>query len=239
MSENDKSTLTHGEIVRIGIESDILNGVLLPGDTLDESSLAEKYGVSRTPVREAIANLVQTGLVEKPARHRAHVSQMDTSRLIELFEAISELEGLSARLAAERMTTADKDRLVSTHEEAGAILDQNGDKEAYSAIGRRFHREVLYACRNGALIDMTDTLATRLVPFRRYQVMNVPGRLEQNQKDHDDILAALLAGDADQAYTLMRDHDTRQGETLVRLVALHKLSYAEISRTRSVASELR
>ena len=230
MPDNDGPALTHSEIVRIGIESDILNGVLLPGDTLDESGLAEQYGVSRTPVREAIANLVQTGLVEKPARRRAHVSQMDTSRLIELFEAISELEGLSARLAAERMTTADKDRLTSTHEEAGAILDENGDKEAYSAVGRRFHREVLFGCRNRALIDMTDTLATRLVPFRRYQVMMVPGRLEQNQKDHDSILEALLAGDGELACQRMRDHDTRQGETLVRLVALHKLSYAEISR---------
>ena len=232
-----KSGLTQAETVRLGLERDIFSGKLTPGMALEEARIASDYAVSRTPVREAIANLVQCGLVEKVAHKRAVVSAMDAAKLLELFEALAELEGLAARLACSRMSAADKAELEAVHAEAAGLLATGGDDNAYASLGERFHQLVLEGCRNRVLIDTTETLANRVYPYRRYQVM-APGRLQKNQDDHDLIVEALLAGDEDRAFALMCQHTMEQGDALVRFIALHKVSYTELQAGSADTAEL-
>ena len=215
--------------MRIGIESDIFAGRLVPGEVLDEMSMAERYGVSRTPVREAIASLVRGGLLEKAARTRAKVAELDATTLLNLFEVLAELEALSARLAAERMTTAELAQLTANHERARKVLESGEDAEQYAALGREFHRLILEGAANDTLEEMTATLANRLVPYRRYQVM-APGRLQRNQDDHDHILAAISQGDAANAFARMHAHAIDQGNALLRFIG-------KPERVRSTARE--
>ena len=103
MSERDP---TQADAVRLAIESDIFNGRLAPGAPLEEGRLATRFGVSLTPVREAITQLVQAGIVSKSAHKRAVVANLDPGTLLELFEALSELEGAAAFLSTSRMAPA-------------------------------------------------------------------------------------------------------------------------------------
>ena len=216
----DKTTLTQAEIVRIAVESDILAGNLKPGEQIDEARTAEKYNVSRTPVREAISSLVQAGLIDKPARKRAVVAKMDTSILLELFESIAELEALTTKLGCKRMSVAERGQLIKVHEKAAMALEQ-GDAEGYAALGREFHNFIVRCCRNNSLINLTNTLAQRLIPYRRFQVMQ-PGRMEKNQADHETILKHILASDAELAASSMREHTISQGDALIKFIALDK-----------------
>ena len=224
-------------MVRLGLERDIFSGKLSPGTALEETRIAGDYAVSRTPVREAIANLVQSGLVEKVAHKRAVVSAMDTAKLLELFEALAELESLAVRLACARMSGSDKATLLAVHEEAAALLVSDGDDSAYASLGERFHQLLLEGCRNQVLIESTSTLANRVYPYRRYQVL-APGRLQRNQDDHDLIVDALMAGDESRAADAMRGHTMEQGDALVRFIALHKVTYSELqSRSAQLQEE--
>ena len=218
---------THAELVRLGVERDIFKGALLPGTPLEEGRLAVQYGVSRTPVREAIANLAQAGLVTKNARRRAVVSALDPVSLLEMFEALAELEALAARLATERMPAVEKQALVTLHEEAGALLDSGGYENSYAELGSQFHQAVLKGCRNTVLIDTTSSLAQRVLPFRRYQLV-APGRLRRNQADHEEILSAILSSDGLAAADAMLRHTSGQGDALMRFIALHKVPYSDL-----------
>lgn len=224
-----KSSPTQAELVRLGLESDIFSGRLAPGATLNESRIAEAYAVSRTPVREAISALVRAGLVTKQAQKRAVVTPLDVELLLELFEALAEIEGIAARLATERMTPAQKQALVELHDLAQAA--SSDEAHIYAEFGRQFHQLVVAGCKNKVLIDAAEVLAGRVNPFRRFQVL-APERIRTNQNDHERVLNAILRGDAQQAGDAMRKHTTDQGDMLVRYIALHKVSYADVAPQR-------
>jgi len=222
-----KGQSTQADMIRLELERDIFDGHLKPGSSVEEGRLAERFGVSRTPVREAIANLVQAGLLTKSAHRRAVVRKLDAGSLLELFEALSEMEGAAGQLAAARMTEDDRTALLQIHDEAAEILRQNGDPNRYADLGQQFHSAIVKACRNSVLIQTIEWLSMRVLPYRRYQVV-APGRLEKNQNDHDRIVAALLKGDGETTRIEMRRHTAEQGDALMRFIALHKLSYADL-----------
>ena len=118
-----------------------------------------------------------------------------------------------------------------------ALLASKGDDNAYASLGERFHQLVLEGCRNQVLIESTATLANRVYPYRRYQVL-APGRLQRNQDDHDLIVAALMAGNEDGAAQAMRQHTMEQGDALVRFIALHKVTYSELQSRSAEPAEL-
>ncbi|MDD3885195.1 MAG: GntR family transcriptional regulator [Gallionella sp.] len=213
-----KTKLTHSESVRMSIEHDILTGQLPPGSPIDEDAISERFAVSRTPVREAMLQLIESGLVEKNSRQRATVAKLDVRRLLQLFEALSEVEGLCARIATRRMTKTDKDELMENHEAAAKSLAAH-DKDEYFRLGRRFHGIIILGTHNDALIEMTNKLVLPLVPYRRFQLGRA-GRQEMNQSDHGLILDAVLAGNADDACNLMRRHNTVQGDVLAEYVSM-------------------
>jgi DNA-binding GntR family transcriptional regulator len=217
---------TQADTVRLAIERDIFGGQLAPGDALEEGRLATRFGVSRTPVREAITQLAQAGLITKQAHKRAVVAQLDPATLLELFEALSELEGAAVFLSTSRMSSSEKSALIEIHEAAAENLRSEGDPNEYADLGFAFHQRLVQGCHNTVLIDTTEWLSLRVLPYRRFQVV-APGRLQKNQADHDVIISAIFAGDAEAARDEIRRHTLEQGDALMRFIALNKASHAD------------
>jgi len=218
-SRRSKSArLTHSETVRIGVENDIFTGRLGPGAAVDEETLSRRFAVSRTPVREAIFQLVHAGLLEKQSRQGATVAKLELRKLVHMFETISELEGLGARLAARRMTTAERRALEENHAAAEAAMAAD-DEDEYAALGRRFHALIMAGSHNDVLIEMTARLATQVIPYRRFQLRRT-GRVSDNQSDHDVVVRAIVEGRADEAYELMKRHGAVQGDVLADYISL-------------------
>ncbi|MBV7407368.1 GntR family transcriptional regulator [Maritimibacter sp. DP1N21-5] len=210
--------LTHAESVRLSLENDIFTGRLPPGASLDEEALARRFSVSRTPVREAMLQLIQSGLVEKKPRQGAIVTQIDLSDMIRLFEVMSELEGICAKFAARRMTPQERQALRKLHEQSVEAYEA-GNHDKYYTLSRRFHLMVIEGTHNHELIETTNRLGIKLVPYRRFQ-LGYPGRSENNLKDHEAIMEAIVAGEYDQAAELFRKHTNVQGDVLAEYIAM-------------------
>ena len=213
----DTKKLTQCEIVRSALEKDIFAGILAPATPLDEDAIAKRFSVSRTPVREALLQLIEAGLVEKPSRQRAVVAPLDLRRLIQMFETLSELEAVCARFAARRITPQEKAALAIIQRASDVALAA-GDEDEYGRQGIRFHVAVWRATHNDVLFETTRSLAVRLNPYRMFQLRS-KGRPEANNDDHKLLLALIEAGNADQAYTLMRGHVTVQGDVLAEYIS--------------------
>ena len=128
-----------GERLRNTIADLILSGAVSPGARLDEQTLADRFGVSRTPVREALHELAAAGLVEMRPRRPTIVRCFSRAELADSFEAIGEIEGLCARYAAERMNRAERLQLQTVLGRAEAAVCQN-DGRAYRDLDAEFHR---------------------------------------------------------------------------------------------------
>ncbi len=209
---------TNADKIRLALEGEILSGELAPGVALDEEKLAERFNVSRTPVREAMLQLLQSGLIEKESRRRAHVTRLDLAKLIQVFETTSELEGLCARLAARRITKSELEELRVTHiKSQEALLENKADE--YASLGRHFHYLIIKATHNDVLIETTNKIALFTRPYRRFQVQRREG-MRINDDDHSAILNAIEAGDEDAAHRIMRRHVTVQGDVLAEYISM-------------------
>lgn len=186
---------------------DILSGVVRPGARLDEPSICRKFGVSRTPIREALRRLSGTGLVEVTPRKGVAVARIDVAQLNEMFEALAEFEGLCSRLSAVRMTTLEKKRLeLLNANRRKKIVDGDDD---FAALNNEFHEFIYLGAHNSSIASVTRRFRQRLAPFRALQF--VPGQTEYSFHEHDGIVDAIIASDPDRAYGLMRDHVTGTG----------------------------
>jgi DNA-binding GntR family transcriptional regulator len=200
--ENDRRTLA--EELRLQLADEILGGVLEPGAALDETILARRFRVSRTPVREAIRQLAASGLVEARAHRGALVARPTAERLLGMFEAMAELEGLCAGLSAERMTSAERRVLENSHEQLRA-LTQVGDPQSFHEANEAFHGVIYAGTHNAYLAEMTIATRVRVQPFRRAQFRNL-GRLAKSHIEHDRVVTAILRGDRNGAAAAMRAH---------------------------------
>lgn len=217
MSEQKKPA-TRADEIRQVIEKEIFQGNLRPGTRLDEESLAARFGLSRTPVREAILQLVYSGLVVKKPRQGAVVAPLDLHRMVQMFEVMSEVEGLCARFAARRMSPEEKSRLSELNQSA-AILCEAHDLDAYYAVNRAFHDAIYDGSHNEVLKEMARSLFARLAPYRRYQ-LNHPGRIEGSLGEHGEVAAAIAAADPDRAQMAMRKHVTIQADIFAEFVSI-------------------
>lgn len=213
----DNRKLTQCEIVRSALERDIFTGQLPPDSPLDEDLIAKRFSVSRTPVREALLQLIEAGLVEKPSRQRAVVAPLDLRRLIQSFETLSELEATCARIAARRITEQELQALGDIQSLSEAALAAH-DQDEFGRQGARFHLALWRAAHNDVLFEITRNLAVRMNPFRMFQ-LRAQGRPEANNEDHRLILELLSAGKAEEVYTLMRGHVTVQGDVLAEYIS--------------------
>ncbi len=195
---------TLAEELRLQLADDIVRGLLTPGAGLDESELARRFGVSRTPVREAIRQLAASGLVEVRAHRGAVVARPSEERLLGMFEAMAELEALCAGLAAGRMNPQERGLLEGVHEELRALI-HGGGPQRYHEVNEAFHATIYAGAHNAYLAEMTYATRARVQPFRRAQFRNL-GRLAKSHLEHDRVVVAILRGDRDGAAGAMREH---------------------------------
>jgi DNA-binding GntR family transcriptional regulator len=195
---------TLAEELRLQLADEIVRGVLRPGTTLDETDLASRFKVSRTPVREAIRLLAASGLVEVRAHRAAVVAKPDAQQLAGMFEAMAELEALCAGLAAERMTGPERRNLENIHEQLRALI-QRGDPQYYHEVNEAFHATIYAGAHNEYLAEMTLSTRGRVRPFRRAQFRNL-GRLANSHIEHDRVVTAILRGERAIAAGAMQAH---------------------------------
>jgi DNA-binding GntR family transcriptional regulator len=196
--------ITRAEELRLQLADEIVRGGLKPGTALEESDIARRFSVSRTPVREALRQLVASGLVEARAHRGAVVAQPSIERLSAMFEAMAELEALCAGLAAERMTPVERHRLEAVHEEL-RVLSHAGNPERFHEVNERFHNAIYVGSHNGYIAEISLATRVRVQPFRRAQFRNL-GRLAKSHAEHDRVVVAILRGNRAGAATAMRDH---------------------------------
>ena len=211
MSEN-----THQKL-RDEIENGIVTGLFEPGERLDEVQLAKRFGVSRTPIREALMQLSAIGLVEIRPRRGAVVVDPAPQRVFEMFELMAEMEGMAGALAARRLTEADRSALLAAHASCERSAASH-DADAYYYDNEVFHFAIYEASHSSFLEDQCIALHRRLRPYRRLQ-LRVRNRMKVSLDEHADIVAAVLAGEAESARKLLRDHIVVQGDRFSDLIA--------------------
>ncbi|GLU31741.1 GntR family transcriptional regulator [Trinickia caryophylli] len=205
---------TRTDQLRETIEEAIATGDLAPGAPLDEAQLMLRFGVSRTPLREAMLQLAATGMIEMRPRRGAVVAQVSLPRLIEMFEVMAELEALCGRQAARRMTAHELDELDAAHRACAAA----SDPDDYYRLNEHFHTLIYKASHNVFLCEQAIALHRRLRPYRRLQ-LRVKGRLSASLAEHERVLDALRAGDGEEAAAALRAHIVVQGERFSDLIA--------------------
>jgi DNA-binding GntR family transcriptional regulator len=171
----------------------IVTGLFVPGERMDEISLAARFDVSRTPVREALRELGAMGLVDREPNRSAVVANVTEAYLHSMFEAMSELEAICARLSAERMTV-DERRSLELEHRASAKLVHAGAEEGYAAHNTEFHTRLYRGAHNEHIFELVTQTRARLAPFRRAQ-FRLPGRLAKSYDEHDVIVTAIMRGD--------------------------------------------
>jgi DNA-binding GntR family transcriptional regulator len=199
------------------LEHEIISGQLKPGERLDELSLATRFEVSRTPVREALLQLTSMGLVEMRPRRGAVVASIGLKDLLDMFEVMAELEGMCARLAARRISDEECRQMRIIHEDSKQTVE-DGDYDAYYACNVRFHEMLYAAARNTYLAEQTMALRNRLAPYRRSQ-LHQHGRLPGSFTEHGKILNALEDRDATEVEYLMKHHLSAQGGSVQDFIA--------------------
>lgn len=196
--------ITRAEELRLQLADEIVRGALAPGAPLDETEIAKRFSVSRTPVREALRQLATSGLVEARAHRGAVVARPSLDRLSGMFEAMAELEGLCADLAAQRMTPVERQRLEAIHEEL-RNLSHAGNPERFHEVNERFHSAIYAGAHNAYIAEITLATRVRVQPFRRAQFRNL-GRLAKSHAEHDRVVVAIMRGDKTGASNAMRAH---------------------------------
>jgi DNA-binding GntR family transcriptional regulator len=199
------------------LEREILLGTLAPGARLDEYDLAERYGVSRTPVREALRLLAASGLVEIRSNQGASVSRISLDRLLKMFEVLAEMEALCARLAARRVN-AEMLRKISDAQLQMVQAADRQETEAFYELNRHFHEGIYAAAQNEYLAEQVIALRKRTEPYRR-RATYLPGRIAVTLAEHNAIFDAISANQPDVAHALMRNHIIPLGPAFSDLLA--------------------
>ena len=187
-------------------------GIYKPGARLVESELAERFGVSRTPIREALQRLETQSLLTRDGRSLI-VASLDHNQLAELYVVRAELEGLAARLAARHATAEEVRVLRGMVEEDRRLLD---DPEAMSRANRRFHKQIHLASHNRYLVQQLD-LVHRSMALLASTSIAAEGRPSETVAEHSAITEAIAAGDGEAAYQALKDHISRAFETRLKL----------------------
>jgi DNA-binding GntR family transcriptional regulator len=206
--------------VRDQIEDALVSGAFAPNERLDEVQLATRFGVSRTPVREALMQLSAIGMIELRPRRGAIVVSHSPARIYEMFEVMAELEGLAGAHAARRLTNDDRDSISLAHDRC-RVAAEAADIDGYYYENEAFHVAIYAASHSGFLAEQCGALHRRLRPFRRLQ-LRVSNRLKVSFQEHDRVVAAIFEGDAEAAKSLLRAHVVVQGDRFGDLVAAYE-----------------
>lgn len=196
--------ITKAQEIQEALAEDIVRGRIRPGDSLEEERLARAFGVSRTPVREALRQLEAIGLAEARPHRGAVAIDVPEDRLDGMFVVMAELEAMCARLAATAMSSAERRDLEALHRSAGGIVSA-GTLTDYIDANDAFHEAIYAGAHNDFLLETTMGVRSRLAPFRHAQ-FDTLGRMEKSHREHGSVTEAILQGDAEAAAAEMRRH---------------------------------
>jgi DNA-binding GntR family transcriptional regulator len=188
------------------LRDDILQGVFPPGERLIELQLTERYGVGRAAIRAALVELDAEGLVQREANRGATVRRISVAEAVEITEARAALEGLIARLAAERATDAEHDALRALLAEMTDAVERD-DKLAYSKLNRELHGSLCSIARHRVADDLVANLRNRAA-HHQFRLALVPGRAAESLAQHGAIVEAVTSADGPAAEAAMRTHLT-------------------------------
>ncbi|MGY4828381.1 GntR family transcriptional regulator [Sphaerotilaceae bacterium SBD11-9] len=194
------------------LRTSILAHTLAPGSWIDEQSLAAEYGISRTPLREALKVLASEGLVTMKLRRGAYVTEVSERDLSEVFHLLALLEGDAAGMVATQATDTELAELEALHQQLEQTVT---DREAFFRANEQFHIRLLQIDDNRWRLQLVNDLR-RVMKLNRHQSLFKQGRLDASLAEHREIMAALKARDAARVKRLMQQHiqHGRQAATL-------------------------
>ena len=203
--------------IRNALTDEIASGALAAGLALEEQQLADRFGASRTPVREALRQLVVSGQVEVRGRRGVVVARMTPERIMDMFETSAEVEAMCVRIATYRMTPLERSHLIELHEASLKMVEAN-DIDAYDAFNREFHECIYRATHNSFLAEQAQDVRSRLSAFRRTQLRQGE-RIRRSREEHEAVMQAIAEGDGDTAARRMRAHMLNAAAALQRYIA--------------------
>jgi DNA-binding GntR family transcriptional regulator len=199
------------------LATQIIQGKLSPGQKLEEMQLAAQFGVSRTPIREALRELAARGFIDLVPRRGGVVTRVSLDQLIDMLEAECEVEALCASLSAHRMTALEKSALESTFAQMEHLVaDKNVTQ--YLELNQTFHAQINAGAHNATISGITRDLREKLAPFRQQHMLATGIRLTQSLEEHREIVRAIMAGSAHSAYEAMRRHNARLSVGVVSML---------------------
>lgn len=225
---------TISERIYQGLIDQIINGQLKPGQRIEEQAVASQFGVSRTPVRDALRQLAGSGFVEFRPHRGATVTNLDLNQLSEMLEAFEELEALCTRFAARRMTAVERKHLESLCEQQREAI-RTGDEPTYWKLNDEFHMALYAGAHNRSVQQITENFRSRLLPFRAF-VFSLGSRLEPAFQEHRAVLDAILSGDEQQAYLAMRNHVATSNLRVIQFLRAREPQSVGVPRFGAAAS---
>jgi DNA-binding GntR family transcriptional regulator len=182
----------------------IIGGTLVPGTKVPEKDLCEQFGVSRTPLREALKVLASDGLIRLEPNRGAWVTTVTISEVEEVFPVLGALEALSGKLACLHITDAEIEAVRALHHQMIESYERR-DLDSYFSINQKIHRAILLATRNETLATSCQALSLRM-QRARYLANMTEGRWYDAVQEHEKILTFLVTRDGDKLAMTLRDH---------------------------------
>lgn len=213
-------TATIAEHIAQQLADRILSGDLAPGQRIEEKTVTEQFGVSRTPVRDALRHLAATGLVAIRPHRGVTVVDLEVDQLSDMFEAQAEIEALCARLSARRMSAIERRKLQMIADDSERALPDT-DHALYSSANEEFHKLIYTGAHNDTLEQIAVNLWNRVAPFRRSIFFKLGNRMEHSFSEHNAIIEAILAGDETRAQEAMHAHITSSSVNAIDYLLQH------------------
>ena len=186
------------------LEDKIIGGILKPGERIVEETLCKKFGVSRSPVREALRALESQGYLAREPRKGVTVSRVTAKEIEDTYRIRANLESLAVSLAVKKQDPKVLQKLNRIHRKMTELEEEGKVSGAYFNLNLKFHKTLVDACDNQRLIQMIDTFVKQTKRYR-LQILSIPGRIEASLKNHEMIIRSFEAGDATKAESLRKE----------------------------------
>ncbi|KAA0969336.1 GntR family transcriptional regulator [Aureimonas fodinaquatilis] len=192
----------------------IEDGVIVPGTRVTELDLCERFGMSRTPVREAIYRLESEGLLNHVPRRGLIVTQPDHQMIVELYTMREALEGTAAKLAAQHASDAELSTLAEINQQEPLLF---ADPRSLSRLNRRFHNLISMSAHNRYLLKNLENMASTIALLPT--MLDMEGRPQEAHSEHRDILDAVQSRNAEHAEEAARAHIRSAGRRRIELLS--------------------
>jgi len=192
--------------IETALMDDIAAGVLTPGERLDEVTLTERFGVSRTPVREALGRLTAQGILVPGEKRGVRVARYSREELAQIFEAMHEIETACARIASQRLTLLNRAEIEAA-QAACVSAAESGDIQAYMRANEAFHETIYRATGNPYMAGVASDFRRRTGPFRAKKFASRED-LIASARSHEELISGIFSKDSKTASDGMRAHMT-------------------------------